>query len=69
MFYRSTFFHVVPTICWYSCDYEFLSSDRKVQEALERQNRDNFKKSTDDKRKIDEATEKAKELMRVWSMF
>ena len=40
---------------------------RKVQDALEKQNREKFKKREDEKRKVDEATEKAKELMRVKS--
>ena len=38
---------------------------RKIQEALEKQNREKFKKREEEKRKVDEATEKAKELMRV----
>lgn len=38
---------------------------RKVQEALEKHNQENFKKRDAEKRKVDEATEKAKELMRV----
>jgi len=38
---------------------------RKIQDALEKQNRESFKKRDHEKRKVDEATEKAKELMRV----
>ena len=38
---------------------------RKIQDALEKHNRENFKKRNEEKRKVDEATEKAKELMRV----
>ena len=38
---------------------------RKVQEALEKHNRDNFKKRDEEIGKVEEATEKAKELMRV----
>ena len=38
---------------------------RKIQEALEKHNRENFKKRETEKRKVDEATEKAKSLMRV----
>ena len=38
---------------------------RKIQDALEKHNRENFKKREVEKRKVDEATEKAKELMRV----
>ena len=43
----------------------FFFSRRKVQEALEKENKENFKKRDEEKRKVDEATEKAKELMRV----
>ena len=42
---------------------------RKVQDALEKQNRENFKKRDHEKRKVDAATEKAKELMRVKPSF
>ena len=42
---------------------------RKVQDALEKQNREKFKKRDHEKRKVDEATEKAKELMRVKLFF
>lgn len=43
----------------------FFFFRRKVQEALEKENKENFKKRDEEKRKVDEATEKAKELMRV----
>lgn len=43
----------------------FFFFRRKVQEALEKENEENFKKRDEEKRKVDEATEKAKELMRV----
>ena len=36
---------------------------------MEKQNRENFKKRDHEKRKVDEATEKAKELMRVEQAF
>ena len=42
---------------------------RKIQDALEKQNRESFKKRDHEKRKVDEATEKAKELMRVKTSF
>lgn len=45
-----------------------LARSRKVQDALEKQNRENFKKRDHEKRKVDEATEKAKELMRASRM-
>jgi len=41
-----------------------LARSRKIQDALEKQNRESFKKRDHEKRKVDEATEKAKELMR-----
>ena len=43
----------------------FFCFCRKVQDALEKQNQENCKKRDHEKRKVDEATEKAKELMRV----
>ena len=43
----------------------FFRFYRKVQDALEKQNRETFKKRDHEKRRVDEATEKAKELMRV----
>ena len=52
-------FQCNPFFCFY----------RKVQDALEKQNRENFKKRDHEKRKVDEATEKAKELMRVKPSF
>ena len=36
---------------------------------MEKQNRESFKKQDHEKRKVDEATEKAKELMRVKTSF
>ena len=42
---------------------------RKIQDALEKQNKENYKKREEEKRKVDEATEKAKELMRVKERF
>lgn len=48
-------FQCNPFFCFY----------RKIQDALEKQNRESFKKRDHEKRKVDEATEKAKELMRV----
>ncbi|XP_022799550.1 coiled-coil domain-containing protein 150-like [Stylophora pistillata] len=45
-----------------------LTRSRKVQEALEKRNKENFKKRDEEKRKVDEATEKAKELMRASRM-
>ena len=38
---------------------------RKVQNALERQNRDQQKKIDEEKRKVEEATGRAKEILRV----
>ena len=38
---------------------------RKIQDALEKQSKESFKKREEEKRKVNEATEKAKELMRV----
>jgi len=52
-------FQCNPFFCFY----------RKIQDALEKQNRESFKKRDHEKRKVDEATEKAKELMRVKSSF
>ncbi|CAH3038566.1 unnamed protein product [Porites lobata] len=45
-----------------------LARSRKIQDALEKHNRENFKKRNEEKRKVDEATEKAKELMRASRM-
>ena len=42
---------------------------RKIQDALEKQNKESYKKREEEKRKVDEATEKAKELMRVKKTF
>ena len=55
------------TIRLKKCPVTIFCFYRKIQDALEKQNRQNFKKRDDEKRKVDEATEKAKELMRVKS--
>ena len=49
--------------------FRFFFFSRKIQDALEKQNKENYKKREEEKRKVDEATEKAKELMRVKERF
>lgn len=57
---------------WFKSKFGSLQAElvrsRKVQEALEKENKENFKKRDEEKRKVDEATEKAKELMRASRM-
>ena len=59
--------HGLSLVC-FQCNL-FFCFYRKIQDALEKQNRESFKKQDHEKRKVDEATEKAKELMRVKTSF
>ena len=59
--------HGLSLVC-FKCNL-FFCVYRKIQDALEKQNRESFKKQDHEKMKVDEATEKAKELMRVKTSF
>jgi len=57
---------------WFKTKFGNLQAElvrsRKIQDALEKQNKESYKKREEEKRKVDEATEKAKELMRASRM-
>lgn len=57
---------------WFKTKFGNLQAElvrsRKIQDALEKQSKESFKKREEEKRKVNEATEKAKELMRASRM-